>query len=113
MENKCNKYEALFTFSNENDFLNHVKNCASCESEHLVLNKISSLIKEVAPEYLARERRSNLRKAVSCCLCLVIGITGVIGYQINNYVSQNIGYSTSSIIYQQGLPVDDYGFLKI
>ena len=41
MKEKCTKYEALFTFSDEKDFFKHLDECEDCRAEHEKMNKIS------------------------------------------------------------------------
>ena len=59
MENNCNKYEAYFIFKSDEDFLNHVANCPDCQVEHEKMQKVSSLISEVRPYFLAEKQRKN------------------------------------------------------
>ena len=51
MKEKCNKYEALFTFADENTLNEHLKVCADCRKEQEKMEKVSELIKEVKPFY--------------------------------------------------------------
>ncbi len=113
MDNKCDKYQALFVFADEDDFQNHLMECETCRKEHRKFLKVSSMVKEVRMEYLKRERSSNIKKIASCYLFLAVTLTGIIGLGLNSYLSENLGYSSNSVIYNQGLPVDDYGLLKI
>ena len=59
-EKKCDKYEALFVFQGEDALHKHLEECEECKKEYEKQLKISALVKEVAPEYLAK--RHNKKK---------------------------------------------------
>ena len=67
MNEKCTKYEALFTFGNEETLMEHVKSCPDCQKEQEVMNRVSDLLKEVRPYY--KEKRRNITKFKSCLCC--------------------------------------------
>lgn len=113
MNKKCDKYEAMSVFASYDDFQKHLSDCTYCQEEHLKMKKVSSLISEVAPIYLARERRMKLKKVMSCCVFLFFGLASIIGLEINNYVQGNGSHYQNSVTYDAGLPVDEYGLVKI
>ena len=45
MKDKCNKYEALFTFADEKTLADHIKTCEDCAKEQETMDKISDLLK--------------------------------------------------------------------
>ena len=54
MENKCNKYEGLFTFSSEEELKAHINECEDCRLEDEKMQKVSSLLDEVKLYYYAK-----------------------------------------------------------
>ena len=52
MTEKCNKYEAIFTFGNEEMMKSHLQNCPECQKEQEQMDKVSDLLKEVRPYYV-------------------------------------------------------------
>lgn len=115
-EKNCDKYEALFVFKSESDFNEHLKNCPDCQKEHEKYLKISSLVKEVAPEYLKRQEKRKLSaiKRLACCFVAFIGISTFAGYTI--YTDNNFQVNSADESYIEstmGLPCDDYGLLEI
>lgn len=118
MDKKCNKYEGLFTFGTEEDFLKHLSECENCQKEHEKALKLSSLIKESANEYRRLEKKSSLKKTmckIACTLVVVSSLGIYAGIEINEnhrYQSFINSETETSIIAQEGLPVDDMGFFK-
>lgn len=113
MDKKCNKFEAMFVFAEYKDFQKHLSECNDCQAEYLKMNKVSSLVREVAPIYLQKEKRTKFKIIMSCCLFLFFGLVSIIGFTINNNFNHESVYSDSSVVYEAGLPVDEYGLLKI
>ncbi len=114
-EKKCNKYEALFIFSDDEAFNNHVKDCPDCQKEHEKYLKVSKLIKEVAPVYLERmkEKKNNNLKKLACCFIAFIGLTSFSCFKMyDNYVAE-MNADFDSCVSAIGLPVDEYGFLEL
>lgn len=113
MTEKCTKYEALFTFGDEEKLMEHIKNCPDCKAEHERMQAVSALIKEAAPVY--REERKNIAKLKAVCavsLMLISGVTlGVIN--LNTDISDTIRYGHVLSAEDLGLPVDSYGLLMV
>lgn len=112
---KCDKFEAYFVFKDENEFLNHVKNCPDCQREYEKHLKVSKLVKEAAPEYLKKQQKQKITaiKRLACCFVMFLGITAFTGYNMyDNYITQQ-DIEEDSCISTMGLPIDDYGFLAI
>jgi len=114
-EKKCDKYEAFFTFQDEEAFNRHIENCPDCKREHEKYLKVSTLVKEVAPVYLARqkEHKNSLLKKAACFIVILTGFIGFTGYKMYNDNSFQISSAEESYIYSMGLPTDDYGFLEL
>ncbi len=113
MENKCNKYEALFTFCDDETFKEHLKNCPDCQKEHEKMERVSELLKEVRPYY--KEKRKNVVRAKLACalfaLCFSSVTLGVIN--LNTDISDTIKYGSTLTAEDLGLPVDSYGFIMV
>lgn len=113
MNDKCTKYEALFTFRSEEELNQHLLECEDCRKEHEKMMQVSELLKEVRPYY--REKRKNLAKIkIACALCMLMlsGTTlGVIN--LNTDVSDTLKYGTTLSSEDLGLPVDSYGLISV
>lgn len=114
---KCDKYEAFFTFQDEEAFYNHLKNCPDCQAEHEKYQKVSALVKEVAPAYLEKQKKnkSNILKQAACFVLILTGFVGLMGYKIyeDNSYNQINNYLEDSYVSSMGLPTDNYGFLEL
>lgn len=114
-ENKCNKYESFFVFSDEEAFNEHLEHCPDCQKEHEKHLKISSLVKEVAPIYLERKRKEKISvmKRLACCFVVFVGFASFAGYMAYDDYMFKAMEVEDSYVSTMGLPVDDYGFLEI
>ena len=113
MKEKCTKYEALFTFSDEKTLREHVESCDDCRREQEIMDKVSELIKEVRPAYLCRRKFSaKLKVACAAFAILLSGVTlGVIN--LNTDISDTIRYGQVLSIEDYGFPVDSYGLIMV
>lgn len=59
MKEKCNKYEALFTFADENTLNEHLKVCADCRKEQEKMEKVSELLEK--SNLFTRKRKLHLQ----------------------------------------------------
>lgn len=113
MNEKCTKYEALFTFGNEEALKKHLETCEDCRKEQEKLDKVSALLKEVKPYYISK--RKNIAKLKAACAVFTIlfcGTTlGVLNF--NSDISDIIKYGNTLSAEDLGLPVDDYGLLMV
>ena len=113
MKEKCTKYEALFTFGNDETLREHVQNCEDCKKEQEIMDKVSDLLKEVRPYY--REKKKNVLKLKAACAVSVILLSsatlGLINF--NTDISDTIKYGTTLSAEDYGFPVDSYGFLMV
>ena len=110
MNQKCDKYEALFTFSDDETLLEHVNKCKDCQEEHEKMQKVSELLQEVKPVF---KKQTNLLKAA--CVLLAVMIVGGISF---NGLSQkydvlaHLKYGDMEVE-DYGFPVDSYGLLMV
>jgi len=113
MNNKCTKYEALFTFGNDETLNKHIEICDECKKEHDKMNKVSKLLQEVKPYYIAK--RKNLAKLKAACAISVILLSsvtmGIINF--NSDISDIIKYGNTLSAEDLGLPTDAYGLLMV
>lgn len=124
MTKKCDKYESLFIFADEETLNKHLQECEDCRREHEKMHKVSALVKEAEPELKRRAAFFNSLK-VACVLFLFI--TGGVFFQtfapmqLNNTnttmtasISSDMSFDyEDSIIADMGLPTDDYGLLML
>ena len=114
--NHCNKYEGLFVFSDDETFNEHIKHCKDCQIEHNKYLKISSLVKEVKPVYIEREKKKNMinaAKRLACCFVIFIGIAAFACYNLYSDYEYQLSIEQESAISEMGLPIDKYGFLSL
>lgn len=111
MNDKCNKYESLFIFSNEEALEEHIKTCPECRAEHERMNKVSDLIKEVKDEY---KKPNYLGLKVACMLFLfVMGGVSIQMLDLQYGFLDTIKYGAPLTIEELGLPTDDYGLIQV
>lgn len=113
MKEKCTKYEALFTFSTQEDFEKHLKECPDCQAEHEKMQKVSELIKEAKPYFIEKRRNFAKIKAVAASFALLLFTTTLGVVNFNTDVSDTIRYGTTLSAEDLGLPVDAYGLLMV
>ncbi len=113
MDKKCTKYEAIFTFRNEDELNEHINSCPDCKAEHEKMLRVSELIQEARPYFIER-RRDFAKVKVACALfmLMVSGTTlGVVNF--NTDISDTIKYGTTLSAEDLGLPVDSYGLISL
>lgn len=113
MTEKCNKYEAIFTFGDEEMMKSHLKSCPDCQKEQEEMDKVSSLLAEVKPYYV--QKRKNFAKLKMACAVFTILFSGtVLGVvNLNTDVSDILKYGTTLSAEDLGFPVDSYGLLMV
>ena len=113
MTEKCTKYEALFTFGNEETLKSHIESCEDCRHEQEIMDKVSDLLKEVKPYY--KTKRQNVLKLKMACAVFGIFLSGTaLGIvNFNTDVQDIIKYGTTLSAEDYGFPVDSYGFLVV
>ncbi len=112
MKEKCTKYEALFTFGDEEQLKKHIAECEDCQKEAQMMEKISDLIQEVKPHY-QKKRDFWVKVKVACVLFVIIlcGSTSLIG--TNQDMMDTLKYGTTLSAEDLGLPVDSYGLIMV
>lgn len=124
MTKKCDKYESLFIFADEETLNKHLQECEDCRREHEKMHKVSALVKEAEPEL---KRRAAFFNSLKVACVLVLFITGGVFFQtfapmqLNNTnatmtasISSDMSFDyEDSIIADMGLPTDDYGLLML
>lgn len=113
MSDKCTKYEALFTFGNDEALKKHLETCEDCKKEQEMMDKVSGLLDEVKPYYKAQ--RLNVAKLKMACAVFAILFSGTaLGIvNFNTDVSDTIKYGTTLSADDYGFPVDSYGLLMV
>lgn len=113
MSKKCDKYEALFTFSDEETLQQHLLECEDCRKEQEMMDKVSALILEVKPEYL-KNRKTSAKLKIACAAFAILfsGVTlGIVNF--NTDVADLIRYGQVLSIEDYGFPVDSYGLIMV
>lgn len=113
MKDKCTKYEALFTFANQEEFEEHLKNCPDCQKEHEKMQQVSALIQEAKPYFKQQKRNFAKLKAVAASFALIFLTTTLGVINLNTDISDTIKYGTTLSAEDLGLPVDSYGLLMV
>lgn len=113
MKDKCTKYEALFTFADEETLKKHLEVCEDCRNEQEQMDKVSELISEVKPFYKKKTSSYHHLKVACILFALVIGgaSIGVVG--TNQDLMDYIQYGETLSAEDLGFPVDSYGFLLV
>jgi hypothetical protein len=112
MNEKCNGYESMYLFLNDEDFKKHLENCEECAKEHEKIQNVSELIQEAKPYILACKRKNNvLKTACAIFIIMAAGLVAPLCMNLDNV--SNIIAMNSISIEEMGLPVDEYGFLML
>ena len=113
MNEKCNKYESLFIFSDEASLLSHVKDCEECRKEQEIMSKVSELIQEVKPELL-KVKREHAKLKIACAAFAILlsgTLLGILNF--NPDISDTLRYGQTLTIEDYGFPVDSYGLIMV
>ncbi|MGN1153108.1 MAG: hypothetical protein ACI4S3_03695 [Candidatus Gastranaerophilaceae bacterium] len=111
MKDKCNKYESLFIFSDEETLNKHIKECEDCRIEHKKMQRVSDLIKEVKDEY---KKPNYMAFKVACMLFLFIACGASIDMLDMRYgFLDTIRYGEPLTMEDLGLPTDSYGLIQV
>ncbi len=113
MNEKCTKYEALFTFRDEKELNEHIQTCEDCRLEHEKMARVSELIQEAKPYFI--EKRRNTTKVKAACalfMLMVCGTTlGLVNF--NTDISDTLKYGTTLSAEDLNFPVDSYGLISL
>ena len=111
MTKKCDKFEALFTFSDEETLMKHIAECEDCRKEYEKMNKVSELIKEVKPHY---KKDKNLAVKVACIFfALLVGGTTLEVADMRYNIVDTVKYGQQFTAEDLGFQTDEYGLLMV
>ncbi len=113
MTGKCTKYEALYTFGNDETLRQHVESCKDCREEQEIMDKVSNLLEEVKPYYRAKRIRTAKLKMACAVFAILISGTALGIVNFNTDISDIIKYGTTLSAEDYGFPVDSYGLLMV
>lgn len=112
-ENKCIKYEGLFTFASDEEFQKHLEECNDCKLEHERMQKVSDLIQEVAPQLRAKQRDFARLKLACASFGIVFCLLTLGVINLNQDVHDMILYGQTMTVEDYGFPVDSYGLIMV
>ena len=113
MDRKCTKYEGLFVFSNEKELNDHLAECEDCRAEHEKLQKVSALISEVKPYYIAKKNKLRKLRAVAAFLFIMFFSATFGVLYTDDDITDSLMYGESLTAEDLGFPVDSYGLLMV
>ena len=114
MKKKCDKFESLFIFSDEETLQNHIAECDDCREEYEKMQKVSELIQEVKPHYLKTKR--NRFDAVRIACVMFAFVVSAVTFHIadTNYgIVDTVRYGTQLTADDLGFQTDDYGLIMV
>lgn len=111
MTKKCDKYESLFVFSDEESFLNHVSQCDDCKLEHEKMLKVSDLIKEV--KTTLRKQKANKIKVACVVFIMMVGGLSINVADQQYGVLDKFKYGERLTLSDMGIPTDNYGLIMV
>ena len=110
---KCSKYEALYIFGNEETLKAHVETCEDCKKEQEKLDKVSDILKELRPYYIAKRKRKAQFKAACAVFAILFSGTTLGVINLNTDISDMIKYGNTLSAEDLGFPVDSYGLIMV
>jgi len=114
MDNKCNKYEGLFIFSDEDSLNEHIANCEVCRAEQEKMDKVSDLINEVKPYFINKKKNALRRLRAVAAVLLIVFFSTTFGVMYSNDdLADSLMYGDSLTAEDFGFPVDSYGLLMV
>lgn len=111
MKEKCNKFEALFTFSDEETLMKHIAECEDCRKEYEKMNRVSELIKEVKPHY--KKDRFQAVKVACVLFALIVGGTTLEIADMRYNIVDTVKYGQQFTAEDLGFQTDEYGLLMV
>lgn len=111
--NKCNGYEAMYTFLNEEDFAKHLEVCEICSAEHKRMQRVSELIEEAKPYIKEKKKAKRVLVTAAAFFVAVFATMSVPLCMVGINVYDDLIAQNSSTAQELGLPVDEYGFLYV
>ena len=115
MNNKCSKYESLFTFSDRETLDAHLSECEECRKEEEKMQKVSSLLDEVKLYYYAKRKQKRAKLRAFCAVLVFSLFTSLsLGLLVTNEdLADTIMYGQTLTAEDYGFPVDSYGLLMV
>lgn len=113
MKKECSKYEGLFVFSDEETLKQHLLECEECRMEQEKMDRVSELIAEVKPHYLAKFRKRPAVKAVCAFLLLIFSAFSFELMENYDDMTDTLRYGSTLSAEDLGFPVDSYGLIAI
>ena len=113
MNEKCNKYEGLFVFSDKETLEKHIAECEDCHKEAEQQEKVSELLDEVKLYYFAKKRRRFRLRAACAVIFLMFSFLSLDLVMTNDDLMDSLKYGDSLTAEDLGFPVDDYGLLMV
>ena len=115
MNNKCSKYESLFTFSDRETLDAHLSECEECRKEEEKMQKVSSLLDEVKLYYYAKRKQKRAKLRALCAVLVFSLFTSLsLGLLVTNEdLADTIMYGQALTAEDYGFPVDSYGLLMV
>ena len=113
MTNKCQKFEALFTFSDEQTLQKHIAECEDCRKEYEKMQSVSNLLQEVKPLY--KNRKNNVARLKAACIVFLIMIGGItVDFADQQYgILDTVKYGEQLTMADLGIPTDSYGLIQV
>ena len=102
----CDKFEKLFIQETQDELLNHIQSCETCNFEYKKMLVTEKIIKEAKPSFAVKKRQQSFIKMVASIALLVITSTVI----FNNSTVTKISYDESV---SKAFPTDQYGLLDI
>lgn len=118
MKEKCSKYESLFIFSDEKDLTEHINNCEDCKAEHEQMQKVSALLKEVAPHYQKKKKSfaNKIRFLQAACMLFILFVGGLSTTAMldSKYgILDTVKYGAPLTMEDMGFQTDNYGLIQV
>lgn len=112
MKDKCNKYETLFIFSDEETLKKHFEECDECREEHEKMQKVSALIQEVKDDY--KQKPAHILAKTACVLLLFfVGGVSINTLDMQYGILDTVRYGEPLTIEDLGFPTDSYGLIQV
>lgn len=115
---KCDKYQSLFIFRDEDELNAHLEVCEDCRQVHSDMHKLESLIQSSKSVHFKQKTSLKLNKIVAAIglFVFVSVFTGnVIAFnsiEIHPKHQEVIELINNSIFNQMKLPTDEYGIMN-
>ena len=115
MNNKCSKYEELFSNYSEEAFKKHIQECEECKKEYEEQSKVSDLLDEVKLYYYSKRKKHVNRLRAACAIVfMTLSLASISSIALNNDdLLDTLKYGDTLSAEELGFPVDSYGLLMV